>query len=123
MLRPLPWGVKATQGKDHECKVSSIASYVIILRNFNWDRQSHMLKLFLNAFRDLIKTLRVIFLETMGLLFLLLGGIITFNGYKQLRRYLDFGEISYIGIVSTFTFGLLMLGYGIHSFYQVRKMK
>ncbi len=82
-----------------------------------------MLKLLLNAFRDLIKTLRVIFLETMGLLFLIFGAIITFNGYKQLRRYLDFGEISLVSIVSAFTFGLLMLGYGIHSFYQVRKMK
>jgi len=82
-----------------------------------------MLKIFLSAFRELFKTLRVIFLETMGLLFLVLGGIITFNGYKQLMRFLDFGEISYVGIFSTFTFGLLMLGYGIHSFYQVRKMK
>ena len=82
-----------------------------------------MLKLLLNAFRDLIKTLRVIFLETIGLLFLVFGGIITFNGYKQLRRYLDFGEISFVSIVSTLTFGFLMLAYGIHSFYQVRKMK
>jgi hypothetical protein len=82
-----------------------------------------MFKLFLSAFRELFKTLRVIFLETMGLLFLVFGGIVTFNGYKQLRRYLDFGEISYVSIVSAFTFGLLMLGYGIHSFYQVRKLK
>ncbi|MFN8007009.1 MAG: hypothetical protein U0V70_08315 [Terriglobia bacterium] len=82
-----------------------------------------MFKLFVNAFRDLFKTLRVIFLETMGLLFLVFGGIITFNGYKQLQRYLDFGEISLVSIISAFTFGLLMLGYGIHSFYQVRKMK
>jgi formate hydrogenlyase subunit 3/multisubunit Na+/H+ antiporter MnhD subunit len=59
----------------------------------------------------------------MGVLFLVIGIIITFNGYKQLRRYLDFGEISYFTIVSTFVFGILMLGYGVHSFYQVRKMK
>jgi hypothetical protein len=82
-----------------------------------------MLKLLLNAFRDLIRTLRVLFLEAMGVLFLVIGIIITFNGYRQLRRYLDFGEISYFGIISTFTFGILMLGYGVHSFYQVRKMK
>jgi hypothetical protein len=82
-----------------------------------------MLKLLQNAFRDLIKTFRVIFLETMGALFLAIGGLITFNGYKQLRRYLDFGEISYFSIVSTFTFGVLMLAYGVHSFYQVRRMK
>jgi hypothetical protein len=82
-----------------------------------------MLRLLLNAFRDLIRTLRALFLETMGVLFLVIGVIITFNGYKQLRHYLDFGEISYFGIVSTFVFGILMLGYGVHSFYQVRKMK
>lgn len=82
-----------------------------------------MLKLLRNAFRELIRTLRVLFLETMGLLFLVIGAIITFNGYKQLRRYLDFGEVSYFSLISTFVFGALMLGYGIHSFYQVRKMK
>jgi hypothetical protein len=82
-----------------------------------------MFQLLRTAFRDLLKTLRVLFLETMGALFLVLGAIITFNGYKQLRRYLEFGEISYFSIVSTFTFGILMLGYGVHSFYQVRKMK
>ena len=82
-----------------------------------------MLRLLQNAFRDLIRTLRALFLEMMGVLFLVIGIIITFNGYKQLRRYLDFGEISYFTIVSTFVFGILMLGYGVHSFYQVRKMK
>lgn len=82
-----------------------------------------MLQLLQNAFRDLLKTLRALFLETMGVLFLVIGLVITFNGYKQLRRYLDFGEVSYFGIVSTFVFGILMLGYGVHSFYQVRKMK
>ena len=65
----------------------------------------------------------MLFLETMGLLFLIIGTLITMNAYKQLRRYLDFGEISYFSIISTFTFGFLMLGYGVHSFYQVRKMK
>ena len=82
-----------------------------------------MLKLLLNAFSDLLRTLHRLFLETMGLFFLVIGGIITFNGYKQFRRYLDFGEISYVQIFSTFTFGVLMLGYGIHSFYQVKRMK
>jgi hypothetical protein len=82
-----------------------------------------MLQLLQIAFRDLLKTLRALFLETMGVLFLVIGVVITFNGYKQLRRYLDFGEVSYFGIVSTFVFGILMLGYGVHSFYQVRKMK
>lgn len=59
----------------------------------------------------------------MGMLFLVIGAIITFNGYKQLSRYLDFGEVSYFTLVPTFVFGFLMLGYGIHSFYHIRKMK
>lgn len=82
-----------------------------------------MLKLLKNAFQDLIKTLRVIFHEAMGALFLIIGSVITLNGYKQLRRYLDIGEVSYFTLISTFVFGFLMLGYGFHSFYQVRKMK
>jgi hypothetical protein len=88
-----------------------------------FSRVVFMLRLLQNAFRDLLKTLRLLFLETMGVLFLVIGVVITFNGYKQLRRYLDFGEVSYFVIVSTFVFGILMLGYGVHSFYQVRKMK
>ena len=82
-----------------------------------------MLRLLATAFRDLIRTVRVLFHETIGTLFLVLGGVITFSGYKQLRRYLDFGEVSHFTLISTFAFGFLMLGYGIHSFYQVRKMK
>ena len=82
-----------------------------------------MLKLLQNAFHDLIRTLRILFHEMMGAVFLLIGIVITANGYKQLRRYFDFGEISYFTIISTFIFGILMLGYGVHSFYQARKMK
>ncbi|MBM3804848.1 MAG: hypothetical protein FJW26_21375 [Acidimicrobiia bacterium] len=82
-----------------------------------------MLKLLLNAFSDVIRTVRVLFHEMMGAVFLAIGIMITVNGYKQLRRYFDFGEISYFTIISTFTFGVLMLGYGVHSFYQARKMK
>ena len=82
-----------------------------------------MLKLLQNAFHDLIRTIRVLFHEMMGAVFLVIGIVITANGYKQLRRYFDFGEISYFTIISTFIFGILMLGYGVHSFYQARKMK
>lgn len=82
-----------------------------------------MLKLLQSAFHDLFRTIRVLFHETMGAVFLLIGIVITLNGYKQLRRYFDFGEISYFTIISTFTFGILMLGYGIHSFYQARNTK
>jgi hypothetical protein len=82
-----------------------------------------MLKLLQTAFYDLIRTVRILFHETMGAVFLVIGIVITLNGYKQLRRYFDFGEISYFTIISTFTFGILMLGYGIHSFYLARKTK
>ena len=82
-----------------------------------------MIKLFQTAFYDLIRTIRILFHETMGAVFLVIGIVITLNGYKQVRRYIDFGEISYFTLVSTFTFGILMLGYGIHSFYLSRKTK
>jgi len=82
-----------------------------------------MLRILQTAFYDLIRTLRILFHETMGAVFLVIGIVITLNGYKQLRRYFDFGEISYFTIIPTFTFGILMLGYGVHSFYQARKMK
>lgn len=82
-----------------------------------------MIQLLKSAFSDLIRTVRVVFHEAMGMLFLIIGAVITFNGYKQLRRYLDFGEVSYFTLISTFAFGFLMLGYGIHSFYQVRRIK
>lgn len=82
-----------------------------------------VLKLLKTAFYDLIRTGRILFHETMGAVFLVIGIVISLNGYKQLRRYVDFGEISYVNIISTFTFGILMLGYGIHSFYLARKMK
>ena len=82
-----------------------------------------VLKLLQTAFHDLIRTVRILFHEAMGGVFLIIGIVITLNGYRQLRRYFDMGEISYISIISTFTFGILMLGYGIHSFYQARRMK
>jgi len=82
-----------------------------------------MLRLLQTAFYDLIRTVRILFHETMGAVFLVIGIVITLNGYKQVRRYIDFGEISYMTIISTFTFGILMLGYGIHSFYLARETK
>jgi len=82
-----------------------------------------MLKLLQSAFYDLIRTIRVLFHETMGAVFLVIGIVITLNGYKQVRRYIDFGEVSYFTLISTLTFGLLMLAYGIHSFYLARKTK
>jgi hypothetical protein len=92
------------------------------MTSFN-HRSFPLLKILQSAFYDLFRTVRVLFHETMGAVFLVIGIVITLNGYKQLRRYLDFGEISYFTIISTFTFGFLMLGYGIHSFYQARNMK
>jgi hypothetical protein len=88
----------------------------------HWLRHE-MIKLLQTAFYDLICTIRILFHETMGAVFLVIGIVITLNGYKQVRRYIDFGEISYFTLISTFTFGVLMLGYGIHSFYLARKTK
>ena len=82
-----------------------------------------MLKSLGRAFKDLFRTLHKLFLETTGFFFLVIGGMILFSGYKQLRNFLDWGEISYLKMISTFVFGVLMLGYGIHSFYRVRTMK
>ena len=72
------------------------------------------------AFSGLFKTLHILFLEMTGFLFLVLGGIILFSAYRQIRSYLDFGEVSYYKLTSTVAFGGLMLGYGIHSFFKAK---
>ena len=82
-----------------------------------------MLKFLQKAFGELFKTLHKLFLEVTGFFFLVIGGMILFSGYKQLKTFLDFGEISYFKLISTLIFGILMFGYGIHSFYRVRTMK
>jgi hypothetical protein len=81
-----------------------------------------MIKAFQVAFKDLLRTLHKLFLEMTGFFFLVIGGIILLSGYRQLRVFLDIGEVSYFKLVSTLIFGILMVGYGIHSFFQVRKM-
>ena len=72
------------------------------------------------AFAGLLKTFHVLFLETTGFFFLILGGIILSSAYKQLRVFLAIGEVSYYKLISTVVFGSLMLGYGIHSFIRAK---
>ncbi len=72
------------------------------------------------AFSGLLKTLHILFLEMTGFLFLVLGGIILFSAYRQIRSYLDLGELSYYKLTSTVAFGGLMLGYGVHSFLKAK---
>ena len=72
------------------------------------------------AFSGLLKTLHILFLEMTGFLFLVLGGVILFSAYRQIRGYLDLGEVSYYKLASTIAFGGLMLGYGIHSFLKAK---
>jgi hypothetical protein len=72
------------------------------------------------AFAGLFKTFHVLFLEMTGFFFLVLGGIILFSAYKQLRVFLAIGEVSCYKLVSTLVFGSLMLGYGIHSFIRAK---
>ena len=72
------------------------------------------------AFAGLLKTLHVLFLEVTGFFFLVLGGVILFSAYKQLRSYLDLGELSHYKLISTLVFGGLMLGYGVHSFFKAK---
>ncbi len=81
-----------------------------------------MWQLLYRAFGGLIHTLRVLFLEVTGFFFLAIGGMILLSCYRQFRSYLDFGEISHFKLISTFIFGFLMVGYGIHSFYRVRTL-
>ncbi len=79
-----------------------------------------MWQIILRAFGGLFQTLRVLFLEVTGFFFLAVGGMILLSGYRQLRSYFDFGEISHFKLISTLIFGFLMVGYGVHSFYRVR---
>lgn len=81
-----------------------------------------MWQLLLKAFGGLFQTLRVLFLEVTGFFFLMIGGMILMSGYRQLRSYLNFGEVSHFKLISTLIFGSLMVGYGIHSFYRVRTL-
>jgi hypothetical protein len=81
-----------------------------------------MIKALLVAFKDLLRTLHKLFLEMTGFFFLVIGGISLLSGYRQLRVLLDIGEASYFKLISTLIFGILMVGYGIHSFFQVRRM-
>jgi hypothetical protein len=81
-----------------------------------------MIKTLQVAFKDLLRTLHKLFLEMTGFFFLAVGGMILLSGYRQLRIFLDLGEVSYFKMISTLIFGILMVGYGIHSFFQVRKM-
>ncbi|MEW5975803.1 MAG: hypothetical protein AB1898_08350 [Acidobacteriota bacterium] len=82
-----------------------------------------MIKQLQQAFRQLFRTLHALFLEVTGFLFLAIGAVILFSGYKQLRRFLDLGDVDYFKLISTLVFGVLMLGYGLHSFYRVKSMK
>ena len=81
-----------------------------------------MIKALQIAFKDLLRTLRKLFLEMTGFFFLVIGGIILVSGYRQLRVFLNIGEVSYFKLISTLIFGILMVGYGIHSFIQVKKV-
>jgi hypothetical protein len=81
-----------------------------------------MIKIVQSAFKDLLRTLHKLFLEMTGFFFLVIGGVILLSGYRQLRVFLDIGEVSYFKMISTLIFGILMIGYGVHSFLRVRKM-
>jgi hypothetical protein len=81
-----------------------------------------MIKTLQSAFKDLLRTLHKLFLEMTGFFFLVIGGVILLSGYRQLRVFLNIGEVSYFKMISTLIFGILMIGYGVHSFLRVRKM-
>jgi hypothetical protein len=84
---------------------------------------SKMFKTFMRAFGGFFKVLHKLFLETTGMFFLILAGLILYSGYGQIRHWQNFGEVSWFKLSSTLLFGVLMLGYGIHSFYRVRIMR
>ena len=81
-----------------------------------------MIKPLQTAFKNLLRTLHKLFLEMTGFFFLVVGGIILLSGYRQVRVFLEIGDVSYFKMISTLIFGGLMLGYGVHSFLRVRKM-
>jgi hypothetical protein len=60
-----------------------------------------MIKALQVAFKDLLRTLHKLFLEMTGFFFLAIGGMILLSGYRQLRIFLDLGEVSYFKITST----------------------
>ena len=78
------------------------------------------------AFRDVGKSIHKLFLEVSGFLFTVFGGLLLLRGYQEYQSVLARGAFEfkdYFTIVSFVVFGLLMLGFGVHSFYRVRSMK
>lgn len=82
-----------------------------------------MYKIFFRAFGSTFKILHKLFLETTGFFFLVLAALILYSGYGQWRHWMDFGEVSWYKFGSTLLFGVLMLAFGVHSFYKVRTLK
>ena len=52
-----------------------------------------MIRLLQTAFYDLIRTIRILFHETMGAVFLVIGIVISLNGYKQVREIYIFAGV------------------------------
>lgn len=75
------------------------------------------------AFKDVSKSLHKLFLEITGFLFALFGAFLLLRGYQFVSERNEFEFKDYFIIASFFVFGLLMLGFGIHSFYRLRSMK
>ncbi len=75
------------------------------------------------AFGDVGRSIHKLFLEITGFLFALFGGFLLLRGYQFVVAREDFEFKDYFMIASFVVFGLLMLGFGIHSFYRVRSMK
>ena len=82
-----------------------------------------LLQKFKLAFRDFGVSLHKLFLQITGFLFATFGGFLLLRGYQHLGNSEESGFKYYFIMAAFLIFGILMLGFGIQSFYRLRSMK
>lgn len=74
-----------------------------------------------NVFPAIIKPLRVLWNEIIGFFFIVLALWALPSAIRSLMNFT--GDIAGLGrIFLTITFGIIMLGYGLYSFWRARKI-
>ena len=76
-----------------------------------------------SAFGEVGRSIHKLFLEVTGFLFALFGGFLLLRGYQFVSEREAFEFKDYFMVASFAAFGLLMVGFAVHSFLRVRSMK
>ena len=76
-----------------------------------------------SSFGEVGRSIHKLFLEVTGFLFAVFGGFLLLRGYQFVSEREVFEFKDYFMVGSFALFGLLMLGFAVHSFFRVRSMK